>query len=361
MQVSRKLSWILSALVGAFAVLFVSVDCAQQSSRPSGVEVVRHDADQRVDILVDGEPFTSYIYSDTIKTLKKPVLFPLRTANGTAITRGFPLDPKPGERVDHPHHIGFWFNYGNVNGLDFWNNSDAIPPERANEMGTIRHREIRLVESGRNRGVLEVTMDWLKPDGKPILREDTRFVFHAGPNLRAIDRITTLTALDERVDFKDNKEGVIAIRVTRALEHPSNKPIRVTDASGKATEVPVMDNTGVTGQYLSSEGVTGTEVWGTRARWVALSGVVEGDSVTVVIFDHPKNVGYPTYWHARGYGLFSANPLGQKIFSNGKEELNFALDPGESTTFRHRVLLLSGPTSPEQVESHYQKFIAEEL
>src|SRR3989442_11814525 len=42
-------------------------------------------------------------------------------------------------------------------------------------------------------------------------------------------------------------------------------------------------------------------------------------------------------WHARGYGLFAANPLGRKAFTNGKEQLNFRLGPGESTTFRHRI------------------------
>ena len=30
------------------------------------------------------------------------------------------IEPKTGERIDHPHHMGHWFNYGDVNGLDFW-------------------------------------------------------------------------------------------------------------------------------------------------------------------------------------------------------------------------------------------------
>lgn len=351
------------AFIAAFLVLLVnhptSARQKQNQKSSKGVEVIRKDAEKRVDIFVNGQPFTSYLYADTIPVLKKAVLYPLRTANGTIITRGFPLEPRPGERADHPHHIGCWFNYGDVNGLDFWNNSNAIPPERRHEMGTIRHRAIKRAESGVNTGTLEVTMDWLKPDGKPILREDTRFVFHADPNIRAIDRITTLTALDERVLFKDNKEGMVAVRVARALEHPSDESIKLTDASGQVTEVPVMNNAGVTGMYTSSEGITGMEVWGTRAGWVMLSGVVEGDSVTLAIFDHPKNVGYPAYWHARGYGLFAANPLGQKIFSEGKDELNFALAPGVSTTFRHRVLILSGTVTPEQMAVKYRDFVAD--
>ena len=98
---------------------------AGQAGRETGVRLVRDDAKQRVDVFVDGQPFTAYIYP---AAGKKPVLFPIRSAKGTLVTRGFPLEPRPGERVDHPHHIGLWFNYGDVNGTDFWNNSDAVKP-----------------------------------------------------------------------------------------------------------------------------------------------------------------------------------------------------------------------------------------
>jgi hypothetical protein len=160
----------------------------------------------------------------------------------------------------------------------------------------------------------------MMPNGKAILRETTKFVFHAGPNLRAVDRITTLTALDERVIFRDNKEGVIGMRVRRELEQGSKEPLVFTDASGRATAVAKLDNTGVSGEYLSSEGMKGDAVWATRGRWTMLTGTVGQNPFTLAILDHPKNPGYPTYWHARGYGLFAANPFGQEVFSNGKEK-----------------------------------------
>ena len=149
---------------------------------------------------------------------------------------------------------------------------------------------------------------------------------------------------------------MFAVRVTRALEHPSDKPIMLSDAYGKKTDVPVLDNEGVTGKYLSSEGVEGMAVWATRAKWMALNGVVNEEPVSVVIMDHPTNVGYPTYWHARGYGLFSANPLGQKVFSKGKEVLDFALDPGQSVTFKYRTVIFSGKVDKEQIEKAYNIF-----
>src|SRR5687768_3651733 len=327
---------------------------AQSKAKPR-FAVTENKAAKRVDITVDGKPFTSYIYPDV---LKKPVLYPLRTSRGTLITRGWPLDPAPGERVDHPHHVGLWFNYGDVNGLDFWNNSDAIKPADAPKMGSVVHKSVRKVESGPGVGGLEVTAEWVNHQGKALLREDTRFEFRAVPNGRAIDRITTLTALGEPVSFKDNKEGVLGLRVTRALEQPADKPEIFTDAQGRPTTVAVLNNEGVTGKYRSAEGLEGDAVWGTRARWTTLAGVVQGEPVTVAILDHPRNVGYPTYWHARGYGLFAANPLGQAALSNGKEQLNFKLAPGQSTTFRHRILIASGTHTPEQVETRAKEFTA---
>jgi hypothetical protein len=321
----------------------------------NGVEVKVNEAAKRVDVTIDGKPFTSYIWPST---LKKPVLYPLRTAKGTLVTRGFPLDPRKGERVDHPHHVGLWLNHGDVNGLDFWNNSDAIPAKQAPKMGTIYQRKILDTKSGADKGELAVETAWMTPDNKQLIKETTRFIFRGGADSRTIDRITTLTALDQKVVFKDSKEAFLGMRVTRALEQPADKAEVFTDASGKATAVPVLDNTGVTGKYVSSEGKEGDAVWSTRGKWTMLGGTVDGEPVTLAILDNPSNPGYPTHWHARGYGLFAANPLGDKQFNEPKE-FNFTLEPGKSVTFKYRILILGGPSTPDRIEREYKAFAQE--
>jgi hypothetical protein len=340
-----------------FSILVYASSCGSQENSGLAVDVVDNQEKEQVEVLVDGKLFTAYLYTDKIAALKKTTLYPIITANGNDITRGFPLKKIAGERVDHPHHLGMWLNYGDVNGLDYWNNSDAIPEERQMHMGVIRHNKINQTKSGDGKGILSASMDWLKPDGSKLLNESVEFIFYAKKDLRIIDRISKLSALDEPVVFKDNKEGMFAVRVTRALELPSDKPIVLSDAHGQKTDVPVLDNEGVTGNYLSSEGIEGMAVWATRAKWMALNGEVNGEKVAVVIMDHPSNVGYPTYWHARGYGLFSANPLGQKVFSKGKEVLNFALDPGQSVIFKYRTVIFSGVTKAEKIEKAYSEFI----
>lgn len=351
---SRLLVLAMSMLAGMGAYLSPNSPGSQKDAY--GVRVVARESARRVDVFIGTQLFTAYLFPETVK---KPVLFPLHTAGGAVITRGYPLEPRPGERVDHPHQVGLWFNYGDVNGLDFWNNSDAIPAAQRNKMGTIVHRQVKRAKDGEGHGELEVVMDWLTPNGTALLQEDTTFVFRAAQGVRSVDRITRLTALSEPVRFTDNKEGVLGMRVARELEQPATQPEVFTDASGKATAVPVLDNKGVTGLYHSSEGKTGDDVWGTRGRWTALSGKIGGEDVTLAILDHAGNPGFPTYWHARGYGLFAANSLGQKALSNGKEELNFKLEPHGSAVFRYRVLILSEAFSPQSVEKQYQRFQSE--
>jgi hypothetical protein len=342
-------------LVAAAAGVLVVAPLSPSAQGGPRIAVAAGEAGQRVDITIDGKPFTSYIHPESIK---KPVLFPIRTAKGTFVTRGFPLEPRPGERVDHPHHVGLWFNYGDVNGLDFWNNSTSIAAERAPKMGTIVHKRVVEAKGGSDRGDLEVESEWRHPDGRVLLVERTHFVFRGGADTRSIERITTLTAQQEQVVFRDNKEGVLGLRVARALEQPADKPETFTDASGQPSKVPVLDNTGVTGQYTSSEGLKGDAVWGTRGRWTMLTGTVDGGPVTLAILDHPSNTGFPTYWHARGYGLFAANPLGRKVFDPKQPEFVVTLEPGKSLTFRHRILVLDSAAAPETIEREYQAFAA---
>jgi hypothetical protein len=175
-----------------------------------------------------------------------------------------------------------------------------------------------------------------------LLEEKTLFVFTRKDNDFIIDRIATLEAKVPEVLFKDVKDGMLGLRVARELELPSKESSKFVDASCNITEVSQMDNSKITGMYTNHEGITGDEVWGKRSQWACLNGKKDGETISIAIIDHPKNVGYPTYWHARGYGLFALNPLGQKVFSNGTEELNLTMKSGEKKIFRYRIIIHSG-------------------
>jgi Methane oxygenase PmoA len=306
------------------------------SQQTNNITVVNEAGQKRVIVKANGLPFTEFVYRDT---LEKPFLYPLYAADEQIVTRGFPLSPRFGDPTDHPHHTGLWLNYESVNGIDFWNNSYAIPENKKNMYGWIRTTGITQTISG-VQGVLKYEAVWTGLQKNVLLKEKTTFIFSATSTERIIDRITTLTA-QLALSFKDAKDGFFGMRVAHELELPSKDERQFVDEKGNITSVPASNNQMVTGNYLTSQGKSGDSAWGTRGRWCMLFGKMGGDSISIVIIDHPKNPGYPTYWHARGYGLFAANPLGQKIFSNGKEELNFTMKENESVVFRYRVVIFS--------------------
>jgi len=341
--VMKKLVVALFIVVGGFSAVW---------AQPK-VNLVPKPSEKKIDVLIEGKLFTSYIYPTT---LKKPVLWPVITAGGNEITRQYPLKIKEGERSDHPHHVGIWLNYGDVNGLDFWNNSEVILKEDASKYGTIYHETLESAKSEKGKATLLTTASWQDSKGNKLLKEVTEYTFSVQGTTRIIDHITLLKAENGKVKITDNKEGMFAIRVARELELPASGKIELTDSHGKVTSVDASDNKLVSGNYLSSEGITGEAVWATRGKWMKLSGVVNGEKVAIVIFDHPGNAGYPTYWHARGYGLFAANPLGQKVFSKGEKEMNFSIDNGESATFRYRLAVFSGEPTLEEIEKMSSDF-----
>jgi hypothetical protein len=322
--------------LGFVIVLAVLISPAL-AQKGDAVKVVKAGSENKVDVFIGGKLFTSFLYPDS---LEKPVLFPIHAANGTIVTRGFPLDPKPGEPTDHPHHIGLWFNFENVNGLDFWNNSYAIPQNKKNLYGWIRTDKILETKSG-NVGILAYHANWTNQRKHIILEETTRFEFSGDKNQRIIDRFTTLKA-DTTVVFKDAKDGMLGLRLAHELQIPTTEDQQFTDNKGNVTIVKGGTDHIANGNYLTSAGKTGNGAWSTRGVWCKVYGKMGADSVSIAIIDHPQNPNYPTFWHARGYGLFAANPLGEKVFTNGKSAKNLSLKTGESVTFRYRIVVKSG-------------------
>lgn len=302
------------------------------------VSFEENELDKKLEVIVNGKHFTTFQWPDNVC---KPVLYPIYASSGTEITRGFPLNPKVGERADHPHQIGMWFTYGNVNGNDFWGNGSKGLGTKNQNGGVIKHLKIENIEGGEDVGKFVSLESWVDSAGIELLKEHSEYSFIARENIRIIDRKTTLTAGVSDVNMPDTKEGMFGIRVARQLELPSDGTVELYNADGTTSRVKDTLNIEITGNYISSEGVSGEDVWGTRAKWMKLEGKIGDENLSVIICDHPDNPNYPTYWHARGYGLFAANPLGVKDFTKGADSLNFVVAARQSVTFRYRTIITS--------------------
>jgi hypothetical protein len=318
-----------------------------------GFSFVEHKDEKKVDLLWNGQLLTAYCYFDSIR---KPILFPVNTITGITVTRGYPIEPREGESTDHPHHTGVWMNYESVNGLDFWNNSTSIPVEKRDHYGTIFHTSVKPILAKKDTAVLEAFATWQTPSKEILLNEHSQFHFSIKDSIFFIDRVSTLTA-EKDVVFKDVKDGFFAIRVAKGLEMHIDNVQPEVGAMCSQDMVEKLSYENYTALYENSGGVQGDSVWSSQGTWVILRGILQNKNISVGIIDHPLNPGYPAYWHARGYGLFAVNPLGRKVFSNGKEELNLSLKKGESIQFQYRLLVGgSKPVSSEAMDSITNKF-----
>ena len=129
--------------------------------------------------------------------------------------------------------------------------------------------------------------------------------------------------------------------------------------AGFSVRVPTsMSITGKQGGHITnSEGHQDGDAWGKRARWVGYDGPVEGETLGIAIFNHPDSFRHPTPWHARTYGLFTANPFGTKSLNKKVPDGSKHLKKGETLNLRHRVIFHKGKSIPSQLEKAYKIYV----
>ncbi len=327
----------LSPVALIFALLAMNRIAMSGAER---VELKRHG--NQIDVLLGGKPFTTYYFGPESP---KPYLHPLRSAQGTVVTRGYPMVKNiPGESRDHPHHRAMFFTHGNINGIDFWSEGSESPARQtvkgkfysSEELpkGRTVFRKLEEMKEGPDFGTISALFDLVGPDGKVIAQEGQAYTFSGDDSTRTIDCSFFISARASPVKMGDTKEGTFAIRVVKALEEPS-------------------------GKMLNSEGKAGEkEIWGKRANWVDYSGTVAAEKLGIAIFDNPSNSKHPTYWHARGYGLFAVNPFGEHDFYNDpKRDGSITIPPGGTLTLRYRVLIHRGDASEAKVAEAYERYV----
>ncbi len=284
--------------------------------------VYAHESRERGAIVLDGEVVAGLVH-DHPRGLS---LWPVHAPTGAAVTRAFPLAEVAGEPKDHPHHVGLWFAHGDVNGIDFWAGNGRIEKVGVTQV------------SGQH---VAVAHRWLGPDGQAVAGDRRWLRFDqgrdaAGARWRAIDSVVELQAAHGALRIGDTKEGTFALRLRPEL--------CLTGASA-------------TGSLRNAAGDRDATAWGKRARWVAWQGTLGGAVVTVAMFDHPRNHGHPTYWHARGYGLSAANPFGSHDFAGAPRGTGAHVVPANaSIEFRHLLWVAAGPHDDAVLDAVWQQW-----
>ena len=289
-------------------------------SKTGGVSIKHISADKKVAVSLGSKLFTEYRYGNA----KKPILYPIIGPHGISMTRNFPMKKGVhGEATDHPHHQSLYYVHI-INGHDFWHARDGVE---------VRNDKIVKAEMVGDEAVMVSQNSWMK-DETVVCTDTTELRFGETDGARYIDFKITMHASNGPITFNETKEGTMAIRTHPALR------LKGDVAKGSA---------------INSEGITGKSIWSKPAKWVNYWGPIDGNTVGIAIFDHPKNPRHPTTWHARDYGLITANPFGGKSFKSGKGAMKVAKD--SSVTFAYRFLFHKGSHKAAGISKQYQQWI----
>lgn len=251
----------------------------------------------------------------------KPFLYPIRTVSGTVLSRGWPIEERPGDSKDHTWHRGIWYGHGDISGADFWR-----------ELG--REKTSRLIPKSQRavKGGVALDLAMTPPSGVSIgsMRQEFRIGDHGG--VRTVDASITIHADAGRpLVFADTDDGGFGFRLREEFREDRGARLR------------------------NSEGLTGTKnIWGKAAKWVDYAASIDGAPAGVAMFDHPSNLRHPTRWHARGYGLNAANPFALRAFTGDRAvDGKYTLAAGERLTLRYRAVIYEGAPDIERLYTEF--------
>ena len=265
---------------------------------------------------VDGKLFTEYRYGHYVC---RPYFYPVLTGDGQGLTRAYPAEDVEGETQDHYHHRSIYVAHGDVNGFNLW--------DEGTDHGAMLQRGEPVVGVVGDAAQIDGMVDWFGPEGQNALEERRTVAIRAEGDLPIMDHRSELRANCGDVNFGDTTEGgLFSIRVPTSMDAKDKG--RIENSEGHV--------------YDSGQGEE--ETWGKAPAWVDYSGpLASGEQWGHTVVGHQSNPRYPTYWHVRGYGLFTANPFGLHHFKNDENlDGSMTIKGGEQAVFRFRLITHSG-------------------
>ena len=298
----RKIFLFVAALL--LAVLVQTVSAANIRAIANG---------SKIDVIIDNQFFTSYIFS---MEEKYPLFFPVNApATGGSIT-----SMRNGE---YPHHSSLFFGCDRVNGGNYW--------QEGLDRGQIVSKGAKIVEQGA-RVVITDECIWQRPGANSPVKDS---------------RIITITAPSKelwQIDFD--------ITVETQMDVVVQKTNHSLFAARTAVDISVKNG----GVMVDAEGRQGeAATFGQPSAWIDFHGkrgnVIEG----ITIMQHPSNLGYPAPWFTRDYGFISPTPMYWP--PDNAESISFR--KGDKITLRYRTLIHTGDHNTADIAGQFAKYKAE--
>ena len=284
-----------------------------------------------IEVNIAGKFFAKYNFDK----LSQPIIWPIQGPGNIRMLRDYPFKKDTtGEAKDHPHHRGIFIGHQVMSGAGFWHNQFKTS-------GTVEHLKVIESRSGDDRALIKTLNAWKDSEGKTI-GADTRTMTFGGDDVaRYLDLEINMHATNQDLVFEEFKDGFVGIRT-----HPD---LRLTPS-------PKYGVNKVFGNARNSVGGEGKKIWGKRADWVHYYGTIEGKEAGIAFFSHPSNLaqkGEKSWWHARDYGLISANPFAPtKLGGDGKHTIK----KGQSLKLRYRFVFHSGSKDDAGIEERFADY-----
>ena len=214
-----------------------------------------------------------------------------------------------------------------INGVDFWR--EKAPEE------TARLKPRSPPETDEAAGTLRVELDLKTPAGESLGALRQQFTFSASGENAVIDVDVAIKADRGRaLMLSDTEEAFVGFRFDDAFKQENGASL------------------------TNADGLSGTEnIWGKQAAWVDYSTALGGGKFGVAMFDHPGNPRHPSYWHARGYGLCTANAFGIRNFTGDEsKDGQMEIAEGAELRFRYRFVIHPGDAEEAAVKELYAAY-----
>ncbi len=281
-----------------------------------------------ISFMADGKPVLSYQAEETElpSYATRPVfrrggyLHPVFTPSGVVITDDYP--------PNHLHHHGIWSAWTKTEfdgrHPDFWNMGDST--------GTVIPEALDTVWSG--------------PVHAGLIAR------HRYVDLSAPLPLTALTEQWEVTVYPALATGTPAFRFDLALTQQTHGGLPLVLPEYRYGGVGFRghrqwDGAGNT-IFLTSEGKTGADGHGTRARWCYIGGRVDGRQAGIVVLDHPDNFRFP-----QPMRIHPTEPFFNYAPSQAGD---WAITPDEPYRVRYRYISLDGEPSAAEINRIWEDF-----
>ncbi|GAA2271495.1 PmoA family protein [Streptomyces atrovirens] len=299
------------------------------------VRVTHEVGDAVVVTAAGGTEILRYVYRPDPEEFesRKPYAHPVRTLGGRTVTGYRPND--------HRWHKGLQMTASHLSGQNFWGGNSYVHgrgylplPER---IGSMRHDGFSTFEAGADRFDCTEDLTWVENGGAEWAREER------GLSVHSVDEEAGAWVLDWSVRLTNLRD------VALEFGSPTTAGREMAGYTGLQWRGP-RDFTGGT-VLVPDVGAGAEEFMGTQGPWLSFSAEHdEHDGHSTLVFAHaPENLDgsavHPSHWFVR------SQPIPSVAFSWAFFE-EFALPPGESFSYRYRIVVADGAWDRERVEAY---------